>query len=69
MRRPGTMRTGDPIRVLEPLPDAEGVTFPIFDAYEAIEAGSTLALWQAARAAGYERLADYLATLPAETSG
>ena len=54
VRRPGLVRVGDPIRVLEPLPDAEGTTFPIFDAYEAIEAGSTLGLWQAARAAGYE---------------
>lgn len=54
VRRPGTVRAGDPIRILAPLPDAEGTTFPIFDAYEAVEQGSTLGLWQAARAAGYD---------------
>lgn len=54
VRRPGTVRPGDPIRVLAPVPGGEGITFPIVDAYEAAEEASTLALWQAATAAGYE---------------
>jgi MOSC domain-containing protein YiiM len=53
VRRPGTIHTNDPIRVLPALPESEGVAFPVIDAYEAIEAGSTLALWQATQAAGF----------------
>jgi MOSC domain-containing protein YiiM len=53
VRRPGTVRTNDPIRVLPPAADSEGSAFPAIQLYEAIEASSTLALWQATQAAGY----------------
>lgn len=53
VRRRGTIRAGDPIRVLPASPDAEGTTFPTFDAHDSIEQAATLGLWQAATAAGY----------------
>jgi MOSC domain-containing protein YiiM/N-acetylglutamate synthase-like GNAT family acetyltransferase len=53
VRRPGTIRANDPIRVLPPAADSEGAAFPTINAYEDLEAGSTLALWQATQAAGY----------------
>jgi MOSC domain-containing protein YiiM len=52
--REGTVRQGDPVAVLPPLPDSEAATHALLDRLDANELAYAVATWQAARAGGID---------------
>jgi MOSC domain-containing protein YiiM/GNAT superfamily N-acetyltransferase len=50
----GVVRTGDPIRVLPPLPDSLAETHALLDRLDSVSAAAEVALWTSARAAGHD---------------
>jgi MOSC domain-containing protein YiiM/GNAT superfamily N-acetyltransferase len=50
----GVVRTGDPIRVLPPLPDSLAETHALLDRLDSVGAAAEVALWTSARSAGHD---------------